>query len=93
MSTKMNTSMTIRMNRDVKQQSQQILAHLGLNMTTAVNLFLHQVILCHGMPFDVTLEAETPNDLTRIAMEDAMNARDVHGPFGSIRALLDDLDA
>jgi len=39
MTGKADTSMTIRMNRDVKQQAQQIFSDLGMDMSTAINIF------------------------------------------------------
>ena len=91
MSVKSDTSMTIRMNKDVKQQAQQIFSELGLDMTTAVNVFLRQAIRYHGFPFDVTLD--TPNEVTLTAMDDAEKGRDIHGPFDSVSALMEDLNA
>ncbi len=91
MTSKTDTSMTIRMNKDVKQQAQQIFSDLGLDMTTAVNVFLRQAIRYRGFPFDVTLS--TPNEVTLAAMEDAVNGRDIHGPFHSVEALMEDLNA
>lgn len=91
MSVKTDTSMTIRMNKDVKQQAQQIFSDLGLDMTTAVNVFLRQVIRYHGFPFDVTLDS--PNEVTLAAMDDAVNGRNIHGPFDSVAALIEDLNA
>lgn len=88
---KADTSMTIRMNKDVKQQAQRIFADLGLDMTTAVNVFLRQAIRCRGLPFDITLD--TPNAVTLAAMDDALNNRDIHGPFDSVTALMEDLNA
>lgn len=37
-----NTSMNIRMNKDVKLQAQKIFNDLGIDLTTAVNVFLRQ---------------------------------------------------
>lgn len=50
-----DASITIRMDRDVKEKSEKILKQLGLPMSTAIDLFLNQVILTGGIPFDITL--------------------------------------
>ena len=39
-----NTSMNIRMNKDVKLQAQKVFSDLGIDLTTAVNVFLRQSI-------------------------------------------------
>ena len=91
MTGKANTSMTIRMNSDVKQQAQQLFAELGMDMTTAINVFLRQAIQHRGLPFDVTLH--TPNEVTLAAMESAENGEDMYGPFDSVEALMEALNA
>lgn len=43
----------IRIDADIKQQATALFGHLGLDMSSAVNLFLHQCILRGGLPFAV----------------------------------------
>lgn len=49
------TTLTIRISPSVKQQAEQILSSLGLSMSTAVEIFLRQVIFTNGIPFPVEL--------------------------------------
>jgi len=91
MAIKADTNMTIRMNREVKQQAQQIFANLGMDMTTAINVFLRQAISYRGFPFEVTLN--TPNAVTQTAMDVAENDENMHGPFDSVSSLMDALNA
>ena len=86
-----NASLTIRMDSDVKNQAQQIFNSLGIDMSTAINVFLKQTIRYQGFPFDLTLN--TPNDITAKAINDTINNVDLHGPFDSVEALLEDLNA
>lgn len=51
----MKTSMTIRMDSEIKQQAQSLFADLGLDMSTAINLFLRQALRCKGLPFSIQL--------------------------------------
>ena len=62
------TSMNIRMDSEVKRKAQQVFAELGLDVTTAVNLFLRQVIRTQSIPFE--LKAEIPNEETLEAIEE-----------------------
>lgn len=39
----------------LKEQAEELLSRLGLPITTAVNLFLNQVVMRGGLPFEVTL--------------------------------------
>lgn len=91
MAAKADTSMTIRMNSEVKQQAQQIFADIGMDMTTAINVFLRQAIRYKGFPFEVTLN--NPNDVTLAAMDAAENDEDMYGPFDSIESLMEALNA
>ena len=50
------TSMNIRMESEVKKQAQELFAHFGLDMTTAVNMFLRQSIRQRGIPFALQLD-------------------------------------
>ncbi len=90
MAVKADTSMTIRMNREVKQQAQQIFTDLGMDMTTAINVFLRQAISHKGFPFEVTLQ--NPNAVTLAAMDAAEHDKDRHGPFDSVSSLTDALN-
>ena len=51
-----NTSMNIRMDSEVKKQAQELFAQFGLDMTTAVNMFLRQSIRQRGIPFPLQLD-------------------------------------
>lgn len=50
------TSMSIRLDSEVKEQAQQVFNNLGMDMTTAINIFLRQAIQYQGLPFDVRLD-------------------------------------
>ena len=62
------TSMNIRMDSSIKRDAQQIFAELGMDMTTAVNIFLRQAIRQRGLPFEVKLDV--PNADTLEALEE-----------------------
>ncbi len=85
------TSMSIRMDRAVKEQAQQLFKSLGLDMTTAINIFLRQALIRKGLPFEVTAEGADPV-LTQRLLE-ADNDLDIHGPFQTVQALMEDLNA
>lgn len=59
----------IRIDADIKRQAAELFSNLGLDMSSAVNLFLHQCVLRGGLPFSVTV----PNysERTLAAMEEA----------------------
>ena len=45
----------IRIDSEVKRQATDLFSTLGLDMSSAVNLFLHQCILRGGLPFAVEM--------------------------------------
>ncbi len=56
------TNLNIRTDKAIKDQAEEIFNELGLNMTTAVNMFLRTAIREHDIPFELKLEV--PNDTT-----------------------------
>jgi len=52
-----STTINIRTDSEVKAQAQDVLAKLGLDLTTAVNLFLRQVICTQSVAFNVSIAA------------------------------------
>lgn len=47
-------NVNIRIDEELKRQTESLLTEMGLNMTTAVNMFLRQVLRTGGIPFEVT---------------------------------------
>lgn len=47
------TNYNIRLDPDVKAQAEQTFAVFGLNLSEAINVFLHTSILHHGFPFEL----------------------------------------
>ena len=68
------TNLNIRTEKDIKDQAEEIFNELGLNMTTAVNMFLRTVIRKHGIPFDLKLDV--PNDTTAAAIVEGRKLMD-----------------
>lgn len=52
-----------RIEPDVKEQAERILAALGVPASNAINMFYKQIILHKGIPFDVKLPASEPISL------------------------------
>ena len=50
-----NTNLNIRTDSEVKNQAEEIFNALGMNMTTAVNIFLRATIRENGIPFRLAL--------------------------------------
>ena len=69
------TNLNIRTDKEIKEAAEKIYSSLGLNMTTAINMFLRASIRESGIPFDLKLDI--PNDETIKAIEEGrMIAKD-----------------
>ncbi len=77
----------IRIDEETKKQAQRVLGALHISMSEAVKLFLRQVVLQRGLPFEVKI----PNDLTRETLEKAERGEDVK-EFETVEALFEDLE-
>jgi DNA-damage-inducible protein J len=64
------TMISIRMDENLKKDMEFICQELGLNMTTAVNIFLRQVIRVNGIPFEI--KGSIPKQETIEAMEESI---------------------
>lgn len=60
---------SVRMNDDIKKESEMVFSELGVNLTTAINVFLRKSIAVGGFPFDVRIDQ--PNKETRAALREA----------------------
>lgn len=60
------SNLSIRIDPVLKESSEKILNELGMPMSSAITLFLRQVVLHNGIPFDVKLPSNIVNidDLT-----------------------------
>ena len=66
----------VRIDSDVKKQATDLFQTLGLDMSSAINLFLHQCILRGGIPF--TVEIPQYKKATLKAMEEAKKAQEAN---------------
>ncbi len=63
------TNFSVRLDNDLKKQSEAMYGELGINLTTAINVFLRKSLVVGGFPFDVKLEE--PNKETLLALLEA----------------------
>ena len=45
---------------EIKEQAEQVLERLGIPMSNAVGMFLRQIVLQRGIPFEMKLPQEVP---------------------------------
>jgi DNA-damage-inducible protein J len=85
------TNINVRVDENLKKNTEKLFVHLGLNMSTAINMFLKSCERENGIPLD--LKIETPNEETLQAMKDVEEGKNLIGPFYSVKELMEALNA
>lgn len=60
------TNINVRVDSILKQEAEDLFNDLGLNMSSAINLFLRSAIIHNGIPFEI--KRQTPNEETKAAL-------------------------
>ena len=84
----MSSTITVRVDDKLKKEAGDVFKEVGMDMSTAITIYLKQVVRTNGIPFPVT--AEMPNALTLKAIEEAEKGK--MASFSSIDALMEDLN-
>ncbi|MGE5552293.1 MAG: type II toxin-antitoxin system RelB/DinJ family antitoxin [Bacteroidota bacterium] len=58
-----------RIEPEIKEQAEKVLAQLGIPMSNAIGIFLRQVVLQRGMPFEMKLPQNTPLSVGTLSEE------------------------
>ena len=82
-------TITIRVDEKVKKEAEELFHEMGLNMSTAMNIFLKRCIFEEGIPF----ELKVPNKKTLKALDDVNKGKGLSKEFDSIKELMEDLNA
>ena len=78
------TNLNIRIDRDLKIQADKLFNEMGMNLTTAVNVFVRQAVLERAIPFRVYRGSE--------ATEPKPNIEERRAAMQEIRGLLAGID-
>ena len=93
MATSRTTNFIVRLDTQVKDEAEKLFGDLGMTLSSAFNIFLHQAILTQGLPFPV--RREQPNKTTLAAMKEAMElANDPNAKtYSSVKTLMEDFES
>ncbi len=95
MSTMSNTTnLNIRIDNNLKKESDNLFKDLGLNMSTAITMFLKQCVKTESIPFKI----ERPKSIGKLdtalkEAEDIINNPDKYKGYNNIPELFEDLDS
>ena len=81
------TTVQIRMDADLKRETEELLHEMGLNMTTAINIFAKAIVRRRRIPFAITAAEDTLKD----DLADVRAHRNLSRVFSSPDELFDDL--
>lgn len=80
----------IRIEPTVKQKAEETLNDLGLSIADAINVFLNQVILNDGIPFEI--KKPKWNQETMQVLDDVKQGKNVSKTFDSVDEMFEELD-
>ncbi|MFN2358414.1 MAG: type II toxin-antitoxin system RelB/DinJ family antitoxin [Desulfotignum sp.] len=77
-----------RVDPAVKHNAQIILKKLNISMSEAISMYLSQITLHHGIPFEIKI----PNEVTAKTFTDSENGKSLH-KVDSVDELFEELDS
>ena len=82
-------SIYTRIDPFIKNQAETILSALGISMSNAVEMFLRQVVIQRGMPFDIKMPIDKPLSLGSLNLEELdMELKKGYGDIKSGRVIV-----
>lgn len=75
----MTATINVKTDSELKKQAEALFADLGMNMTTALNVFLRQAVRENRIPFEISRD---PYSLEK-AISDTRTRTGLHGPFST----------
>jgi DNA-damage-inducible protein J len=69
------TNISIRMDKTLKDQAEQLFAEMGMNMTTAFTVFVRQTLRLGRIPFEISVQSDPFfNDYNQQLLLEAINS-------------------
>ena len=81
-------NVTLRVDKDLKEQADALFEDMGLSLNTACRMFLTRAVQEQRIPFEV----RRPDRKTRKAISDAEQGKDVSKSFDTVEDLMEDLE-
>lgn len=83
----MKANINVRIDNDIKTEANGILKAMGLDMSTAINMFIRQIVTTRSFPFKPRLEYLRPS-ITEY-LEDIENGKETMNEIDSIEDLIE----
>ena len=85
----MNTNINIRTDSELKSKASKLFKGMGLDLSSAINIFLNQCVLEDGIPFRIT--RKVPNRETEKAMQNVIEGKNLSKGFDNVDELFESL--
>ena len=87
-------NMSIRMDTELKKQAESMLSDMGLNMTTAMNMFLRQVVRQGRIPFEIATDIPNKEALAAMKeMDDILSGKIITKKYSNTDELFEHLNS
>ena len=67
------TNFSVRLDSDLKKRSEAIYGELGINLTTAINVFLRKSLTAGGFHFDVRIDEPNKEPMLALLAADKLS--------------------
>lgn len=84
------TNINVRVDSELKQSAEALFSDLGLNMSSAITMFLKSAVSHDGIPFEV--KRLTPNAETKAALAEYEEMKKNPGSYKRYRSFDDMID-
>ena len=81
-------NVTLRVDKELKDQADALFEDMGLSLNTACRMFLKRAVQEQRIPFEV----RRPDRKTRKAIADTEQGKDVSKSFDTVEDLMEDLE-
>lgn len=65
-----SANVVARIKPEIKEQAESILAEMGISASLGINMFYHQIIMVHGLPFTPTAKPSKQKSLEEMTDEE-----------------------
>ncbi len=90
----LTSAINVNVPTDVKEEANELFNNLGLNMSTAINIFLKRAIFERGLPFEVKEVNPKPSKELMEALdesEDILNGKVKAKGYHNVRKMFEDI--
>ncbi len=82
-----SATIQVRINPEVKREAQKILSQLHISMSEAIAMYLTQITLHKGIPFEIKI----PNEITQKTLEESEEGKNLHR-VNNVNGLFEELN-